>query len=127
LSPAASRDTGEEAGRIAIDTPTLTGSISLRGARFDDLKLKEYRETIAKDSDIVTLLKPASHPDGYIGEFGYLGVGRAPQPRQSGRPPANATLTPETPVELTYTAENGLVFKRTISVDEQYMFTIEDT
>jgi YidC/Oxa1 family membrane protein insertase len=120
-------DTGEEAGRIAIETPTLSGSISLKGARFDDLKLKEYRESIEKDSDIVTLLAPADQPNGYIGEFGYAAPDGAPQSSAIWQAPANATLTPETPVELTYTAENGLVFKRTISVDEQYMFTLEDT
>ena len=77
-SEAASSEAQPEAGRVAIDTPTLTGSINLRGARFDDLKLKDYRVTIAKDSDIVTLLKPSSDVDGYIGEFGYLGVDGAP-------------------------------------------------
>ncbi|QKV19411.1 membrane protein insertase YidC [Oricola thermophila] len=124
---AEAQDSGEDAGRIAIDTPTLTGSINLKGARFDDLKLKEYRETIQKDSDIVTLLAPAQQPDGYIGEFGYAAPQGAPGPNTVWEAPADATLTPETPVELTYTAPNGLVFKRTISVDEQYMFSIEDT
>jgi len=120
-------DTGEEAGRIAIETPTLTGSINLKGARFDDLKLKDYQETIKKDSDIVTLLAPAQQPNGYIGEFGYAAPDGAPGTSAIWQAPADARLTPETPVELTYTTPDGLVFKRVISVDEQYMFTLEDT
>jgi YidC/Oxa1 family membrane protein insertase len=120
-------DTGEEAGRIAIDTPTLTGSINLKGARFDDLKLKEYRERSRKIPTLSRCLRRPTEPNGYIGEFGYAAPDGAPQSSAIWQAPANATLTPETPVELTYTAENGLVFKRTISVDEQYMFTLEDT
>ena len=116
----------EEAGRITIDTPTLTGSINMRGARFDDLKLKKYRETIDKNSDIVTLLKPSNEAGGYIGEFGYAGFDGAPQSNTVWQAPEGATLTPSTPVELTYAAPNGLVFTRTISVDDQYMFSIED-
>ncbi|GAB4352599.1 MAG: membrane protein insertase YidC [Oricola sp.] len=120
-------DTGEDAGRITIDTPTLTGSINLKGARFDDLKLKDYRETIAKDSAIVTLLKPASGRDGYFGELGYIGADGAPGPNTVWQAASGAVLTPETPVELTYTAPNGLTFKRTISVDDRYMFSIDDS
>jgi YidC/Oxa1 family membrane protein insertase len=117
----------DDAGRVKIETPTLAGSINLRGARFDDLRLREYRQTIKKNSDIVTLLKPSGEADGYFGEFGYSGFDGAPGPDAIWQAPANATLTPSTPVELTYEAENGLVFKRTVSVDDQYMFDIKDT
>ncbi|WP_425419769.1 membrane protein insertase YidC [Oricola indica] len=116
-----------EAGRIPVETPTLTGSINLRGARFDDLKLKDYRETIEKDSDIVTLLRPSSDAQGYIGEFGYIGFEGAPQSDTIWQVADGATLTPTTPVELTYSAPNGLTFTRTISIDDRYMFEIEDS
>jgi len=125
-SEAASTEAQPEAGRVTIETPTLTGSINLRGARFDDLKLKEYRETIDKNSDIVTLLKPSSEADGYIGEFGYLGVDGAPASDAVWQAPEGATLTPSSPVELTYTAPNGIVFTRTVSIDDHYMFKIDD-
>lgn len=125
-SEAAGGEAQPEAGRVTIDTPTLTGSINLRGARFDDLKLKDYRVTIAKDSDIVTLLKPSSDADGYIGEFGYLGVDGAPASDAVWQAPEGATLTPSSPVELTYTTSNGIVFTRTISIDDHYMFQIDD-
>ncbi len=47
-----------DAPRLAIDTPTLSGSISLVGARIDDLSLKTYRETIDPESPEVRLLSP---------------------------------------------------------------------
>ncbi|MCI5077734.1 membrane protein insertase YidC [Oricola sp.] len=126
-APATVAEAAEEAGRITIDTPTLSGSINLRGARFDDLKLKEYRETIEKDSDIVTLLEPSTQPDGYIGEFGYVGFDGAPQSDTVWQASGDATLSPSSPVELTYEAPNGLVFTRTISIDDHYMFEIKDS
>ncbi|WP_193177769.1 membrane protein insertase YidC [Oricola nitratireducens] len=127
MSETAADTAAESAGRITIDTPALTGSINLRGARFDDLKLKQYRETIKKDSPIVTLLQPAADPNGYFGEYGYIGVDGAPAADTVWQAPDGATLTQDSPVELTYTAPNGLVFKRTVSVDDKYMFQIKDS
>ncbi|TCD16479.1 membrane protein insertase YidC [Oricola cellulosilytica] len=115
-----------DAGRIIIDTPTLVGSINLKGARFDTLQLKDYKETLKKNSNIVTLLAPSGQANGYFGEFGYTGFEGAPGPDTVWRVEGDATLTPTTPVELTYEASNGIVFKRTISVDDQYMFDVED-
>ncbi len=44
--------------RVTIDTPALSGSINLTGARLDDLKLKSYHETVDDSSPIITLLQP---------------------------------------------------------------------
>jgi YidC/Oxa1 family membrane protein insertase len=124
---AVSRDAAIGAtGRVAIDTPDLSGSINLRGARFDDLKLKNYRETVAKDSPIITLLNPAETADGYFVELGYVGGNSLPGPATEWKADGNAKLTPATPVTLTYTSPEGLTFARTISVDKNYMFTIAD-
>src|SRR3954468_18302787 len=46
-APAVSRDTAVAATpRLKIDTPRLIGSISLKGARIDDLSLVQFRETV---------------------------------------------------------------------------------
>ncbi|MEM8541242.1 MAG: membrane protein insertase YidC, partial [Pseudomonadota bacterium] len=58
------------AGRIAIETDLLTGSINLVGARFDDLSLKNYHVTNDDESPIVDLLTPAGVQNAYFGEFG---------------------------------------------------------
>ena len=34
--------------RVAIDTPSVRGSIALKGGRIDDLVLKRYRETVQR-------------------------------------------------------------------------------
>ena len=118
-----------KSARVAIDTPALSGSINLTGARFDDLKLKEYHETVDDSSPIITLFSPADTPDGYFTEIGYIGneaTGTVPGPTTVWTVKSGDTLTPATPVVLTYTNDKGLVFTRTISVDEHYMFEVTD-
>src|ERR1700733_421877 len=44
--------------RVAVDTPSLDGSLLLKGARFDDLRLKKYRETINPKSPEIVLFSP---------------------------------------------------------------------
>jgi YidC/Oxa1 family membrane protein insertase len=52
-----------ETPRVRIQTPSVEGSINLKGARFDDLVLVTQRETIAKNSPPVRLLSPAGAKD----------------------------------------------------------------
>ena len=59
--------------RIAIDTPSLKGSIALKGGRIDDLTLKDYRETVEPTSPQVVLLSPAGGPHAYYAESGFVG------------------------------------------------------
>ncbi|GHA23786.1 membrane protein insertase YidC [Devosia pacifica] len=115
--------------RIEIDTEDLHGSINLTGARIDDLELKNYRETVDPDSPVITLLSPANGPNGYFIEQGWVpasGSGVAVPDSETEWSVAGdtATLTEETPVTLTWDNGNGLIFNRTIAVDEHYLFTI---
>ena len=115
--------------RVAIETGALIGSINLAGARLDDLKLKAYRETVNPESPIITLFSPADTKAGYFAEVGFIegdGSGQVPGPTTLWTAPAGAKLTQETPVTLTYTNDKGVVFTRTISIDDRYMFTIAD-
>ncbi len=116
--------------RVAIDTKSLSGSISLKGARFDDIELKKYRQTTNPHSPNITLLSPPGARNGYYIELNYV----APQGVSLDLPTSNSLwkasgdrLTPSTPVTLTFDNGKGLVFKRTISVDNDYMFTVKDT
>ncbi|MGG6897595.1 MULTISPECIES: membrane protein insertase YidC [Rhizobium] len=115
--------------RVAIDTPALSGSINLEGARLDDLQLKAYHETVSKSSPIITLFSPADTKDGYFTELGYVGsdaTGAVPGPSTVWKLASGDKLTDKTPVTLSYTNDKGVTFSRTISVDDRYMFTITD-
>ncbi|WP_378944860.1 membrane protein insertase YidC [Mesorhizobium sp. ANAO-SY3R2] len=116
--------------RVAIDTPSLKGSLNLNGARIDDISLKDYRVTVEPDSPIIELLNPQSLPSGFYSEIGFVGndaTGAVPGPDTVWTVEGNPTLTPSTPVTLTYVNDKGLTFKRTIAVDQDYMFTVSDT
>ena len=117
--------------RVAIDTPSIDGSLRLAGARFDDLRLKRYRETVDPKSPEIVLLSPdaAAHP--YYTVFGWVAA-----PGANVKVPGATTLwtlaggnrlTPASPVTLTWDNGQGLVFTRQISVDDKYMFTVRDT
>ncbi|MET0157784.1 MAG: membrane protein insertase YidC, partial [Methyloceanibacter sp.] len=114
--------------RIAIDTPSLKGSIALKGGRIDDLTLKDYRETVEPSSPQVVLLSPAGGPHAYYAESGFVGgEGLAlPHADTLWTAASEAPLTQDAPVTLTYDNGKGLKFTRTISVDDKYMFTIDD-
>lgn len=119
-----------KSARVAIDTPALSGSINLTGARFDDLKLKGYRETVDPKSPVITLFSAAETADGYFTEIGYIGsdaTGSVPGPQTTWTLSGGDKLTPSTPVTLSYTNDKGITFARTISVDDRYMFQVVDS
>ena len=116
--------------RIPIETHSIAGSISLTGARIDDLVLKDYKQTIEKDSPDVILLSPSGVADAYYAAFGWSdaagGSAKTPGDKTEWKTESGAKLTPETPVKLVYDNGEGLIFHRTISVDDTYMFTVRD-
>jgi YidC/Oxa1 family membrane protein insertase len=116
--------------RIAIDTPSIAGSIALKGGRIDDVSLKNYHETVDPKSPIIVLLSPENGPDPYYAETGFLAAGSGAPTLPTGDTLWTAeqtTLTATQPLTLTYDNGQGLVFKRTISVDDRYMFTVADS
>ncbi|WP_438750500.1 membrane protein insertase YidC [Pararhizobium sp. O133] len=118
-----------KSARVTIETAALSGSINLTGARFDDLKLKEYHETVDDKSPLITLFSPSDTQDGYFTEIGYIGnaeTGAVPGPTTVWTVKSGDKLTTATPVVLTFTNEKGIVFERTISIDDHFMFQITD-
>lgn len=114
--------------RVKVETPTVTGSINLTGARLDDLQLKSYYKTVEK-KDRVNLLSPARSPHPRYVESGWIGPkGRAGLPDDKtvwSVKGSNASLTPSTPVTLTTTL-GGLTFEKTFTVDNDFGFSIEN-
>lgn len=114
-----------ETPRIRIETPRLAGSINLAGARIDDLVLVTEREGIGSDSPPVRLFSPAGSPDAYFGTFGWTGDGlRLPDAETVWRA-SGETLTPDTPVTLSWDNGEGQHFEIRLSVDAGYMFAAE--
>src|ERR1700751_597317 len=130
-APAVSRDEAIEAGpRVKIETPSVVGSISLKGARIDDLSLVKFRETVDPSSPPIVLYSPSGTAEPYYAEFGWVGAAgstvRLPDQNTVWQQESIGALTPSSPVVLKYDNGEGLVFRRTISVDDRYLFTIKD-
>lgn len=117
------------AARIAIETPSLSGSINARGGRIDDLLLTQYRETVDRDSSAVRLFSPTGTSNPYFADFGWAAGGgglRLPNADTVWQVSDDA-LTPTTPVLMRWDNGQGLVFERRIAVDENYMFEVTQT
>ena len=111
--------------RVAINSKRLRGSIALKGARFDDLFLKDYRETIKPDSPNVELLWPTGTEKPYYAEFGWLADRSVRTPNSASVWTADSdALAPGKPVTLRWDNGEGLLFERRIELDENYMFTV---
>ena len=118
------------APRIAIDTPSIKGSIPLKGARIDDIVLTKYHDTVDPKSPNVVLFSPVGAPKPYFAEFGWVSDGSAqvklPDRDTVWTQEGSGSLSANAPITLTWNNGAGLTFKRTISVDENYMFTLSD-
>jgi YidC/Oxa1 family membrane protein insertase len=111
--------------RISIDTPSLTGSISLKGGRIDDVVLKNYREEVDPTSERIHLLSPIGAPKSYYAEFGWVGAdAKVKLPDADTVWTAdNGNLAPSKPVTLSWDNGEGLVFERAFAIDDGYMIT----
>jgi YidC/Oxa1 family membrane protein insertase len=126
-----SRDDAIKASpRLAIETPSLRGSIALRGGRIDDLLLVKYHETVDPKSPNVVLFSPTDSPHPYFAEYGFIAPSgstvKVPDRDALWQTQASGPLTPAAPVTLTWDNGQNVIFKRTISVDDDYMFKIVD-
>jgi YidC/Oxa1 family membrane protein insertase len=109
----------------------VDGSLLLKGARLDDLRLKKYRETVDPKSPEIVLLAPKSTDYPYYAEFGWVGSGAGtkdlPNDTTPWRQAGGGALSPGNPVTLDWDNGHGLVFTRVIAIDNQYMFTVTDS
>ena len=130
-APAVSRESAIGAGpRIKIETPRLSGSIALKGARVDDLSLVQFRDTVDPVSPAIVLFSPSGTAQPYYAEFGWVAASgstvKLPDRETAWRQEGSGSLTPSTPITLTFDNGEGLSFRRTIAIDERYLFTVKD-
>src|SRR6266851_4446894 len=126
-----SRETAiASAPRIRIDTPRVSGSISLKGARIDDLALVQFRETVDPKSPAIVLFSPSNTAEPYYAEFGWVPASgltvKLPDQNTLWQQEGTNPLTPNIPVTLKYDNGDGLTFRRTIAIDDRYLFTVKD-
>ena len=116
--------------RVGIETPAVKGTISLKGGRIDDLELIRYRDTVDPKSPNVVLFSPLGSAEPYFVEKGWVVAGRSdhktPDPDTLWTPETKGPLTPTSPVVMSWDNGSGLVFRRTVKVDNNYMFVIAD-
>jgi YidC/Oxa1 family membrane protein insertase len=116
--------------RVPIATGSLQGSIALKGGRIDDLALIKFRETIDPKSPPIVLLSPSGTADPFYAEFGWTGAAgtnvKLPNSETVWKQTDSGPLSVSHPVTLAYDNGEGLEFRRTIAVDDNYMFSIKD-
>src|SRR5882757_2033097 len=118
--------------RVVIDTPMVDGSILLKGARLDDLRLKKYHDTVDPKSPEIVLLAPKGTAYPYSAAFGWVGAPSfdnqvMPDENSEWRQTNGATLSPGHPVTLSWDNGHSLVFTRIIAIDNEYLFTVSDS
>jgi YidC/Oxa1 family membrane protein insertase len=116
-----------ESPRITIDTPKLHGTIALKGAQLDDLVLKAHKTSIGKDAKPVELLSPNGTKHSYFSGFGWNATGMAVPDANTVWTASGQQLTPANPVTLSWDNGQGLRFQIKYSVDQDYMFTAEQS
>ncbi len=133
-APAAPKETRVQAlarsPRVPIETGALSGSIALQGARIDDLSLNKFHDTVDPNSPPIVLLSPSGSPDPFYAEFGWTGAADGNQKLPNGdttwKQVGSGALSSDHPVTLAYDNGQGLEFRRTISVDDKYLFTVKE-
>ncbi|MDD1528071.1 membrane protein insertase YidC [Bradyrhizobium sp. WBOS7] len=131
VQPVVARETAIAASpRVKIETPRIVGSISLKGGRIDDIALVQYRETVDPKSPPIVLYSPSGTAEPYYAEFGWVAAtgvtAKMPDAQTVWQQEGSGSLTPSTPVLLKWDNGDGLTFRRTIAVDDHYLFTVKD-
>jgi len=115
-----------QAQRVAFDSQQVRGSIRVKGARIDDLLLKDEFETVER-KDPIRLFRPAEGPNGYYAAYGWRGAdGIVAGINTDWEIIGDGNLSANNPLRLRHVG-GGLSIERQISVDDHYMFTFEDT
>ena len=112
--------------RIKFENENITGSISLKGASIDDLTFKNYKVELNNEKR-VTLLGPRNFSEGYLIESGFVTSDKnvdIPNSETMWSITGNDKLTDKTPIKLSWTNDQGIIFEKEFFLDDKYLFTI---
>ena len=118
-----------EEKRILFENENIKGSISLTGSSIDDLTFKKYTKTLDGIDNIV-LLNPKKAQNGYYVETGWVTTNKnieIPNSKTKWEIEGNNKLKPNSPVKLVWTNDDNIKFEKKISIDNQYLFTVNQT
>ena len=124
------QETLEQDARLPIQNDSVKGSIRLKGARFDEILLTKYKQTIEENSPAVELFAPAKTAEAFFAEYGWLSSDeklRLPSKDTQWQVIEGKELTPQTPVTLVWYNGQGITFKYVISMDEHYLFNVQQS
>ncbi|MFZ1741788.1 MAG: membrane protein insertase YidC [Pontixanthobacter sp.] len=113
--------------RVKIAAPEIVGSINPVGARIDDITLTTHRQTVKMDSGPVRIFSPAGTPAQQFAQFGWVGEGVKVPDAKTVWQTAGGPLSPAAPVTLSYDNGEGQLFTITLTIDDHYMITAEQT
>jgi YidC/Oxa1 family membrane protein insertase len=117
-----------ETPRVKIEAPEVTGSIALKGARLDDVRLVRHRQTVDRNSPSVILLSPEGTPDAYYTRHGWSAANGVKVPDADTQWTADTELLkPGQPVNLSWDNGEGLVFRIRYEIDEHFLFTVNQS
>ena len=117
----------ESVQRIKINNEKIEGSISLKGGIIDDVSFKNYKQSLEKNDNVV-FLNPKQTTDGYFVETGWTSIGnkiKVPNINSNWKVKGNNILSPDKPVILEWSNQEGLIFRKKINLDKKYLFNID--
>lgn len=115
--------------RITISAANLRGSLSLQGARIDDMALVDYKTEVGSDTP-VQLLHRANSAECYFLNTGWVKSADTtavmPDAQTVWTLTEGTVLTPTSPIVLEWRNGSGLTFKRTYRVDDEFLVTVTE-
>ena len=115
--------------RIEFENNSMKGSISLKGSIIDDLTFKKYTKTLDGNDQIV-LLNPKNLKTGYYVETGWATNSEnieIPNSKTIWKIEGNNKLTPSNPISLKWENDQGIIFEKRISIDDEYLFSVDQS
>ena len=120
-------DALQSSERVQFENQSIVGSISLKGASIDDLTFKNYNTSLESNEKVI-LLGPRNIENGYLIESGFVTSDKnidIPNSESIWTIEGNKKLTNQSPIKLSWKNNQGIIFEKNISLDEQYLFTIK--
>ena len=131
LAPKAADARFANAPRLRIETDQISGSIALMGARLDDVVLKGYGADARENAPRQRLLQREGLKGHWQAHHGFVAAAGSqvtlPDAQTLWQVEGNDTLRPGAPVTLRHTTPEGVLLRQTISIDDNYMFTIRQS